>query len=220
MRARRHASRRRQRAFTLLELLLASALLAVLMTGILAVVTDLGRSELALQRHRTTPEEDPPAADLPPEDPALDAWLRLLQDDLAHARTVVSARENELALLGYSALQPGQGQRTHRPVRIEYTFEEIDHRRWLVRRQALLDLPTNQNTQRDLVCSGIQRFLISRVVETPPTTARASVAGTLAPATAPAPAPLGSHWRLRVWAPTQDAPCFDQVLSSQAGGNS
>jgi prepilin-type N-terminal cleavage/methylation domain-containing protein len=137
------------RAFTLLELLVATALSAILMVGVLAVVADLGAAAVAAQ------EKADPAAPLGPQ--ALEAWVRLLREDLRHARTVVADKEGELVLVGYGALDAAR-QRTHRPVRVLYRIEEVRGRPWVTRRQAALDCLTNQNVQRDLVCGGVTRF--------------------------------------------------------------
>ncbi len=135
------------RAFTLLELLLATALTAVLMVGVLAVVADLGAPEAAAG----------PAPDRE-RDRALEACLDLLHEDLSHAVAVDASKANEVTLVGYASLDGGARERSHRPVRVRYTLERIDGRSWLVRRQDALDVKTNETVHRDLVCCGFTGF--------------------------------------------------------------
>jgi hypothetical protein len=135
------------RAFTLLELLLATALTTVLMIGVLAVVADLGAPEAAAGH---VPDGE--------RDRAFEACLDLLHEDLGHAVAVDASRANELTLVGYAALDAAGRERTHRPVRVRYTLEQIDGRSWLVRRQDALDVRTNRTVQRDLVCCGFTGF--------------------------------------------------------------
>ena len=158
-----------RRGFTLLEMLLATVLSVMLMVGVLAVIAGLGTAA------SKAGDQPVPAAD------AIDGWLRLLQEDLNLAVKIDASRSNELTLTGYAALDEPGRERTHRPARVLYRFEDVGGRRWLIRRQALLDLATNQNVQRDLVCSGLSRF---ELVPTPMEAARSDLKSTL--------------WRLRM----------------------
>jgi prepilin-type N-terminal cleavage/methylation domain-containing protein len=210
-----------RRGFTLLELLLATALLTVLMVGILAVVADFGASKRAFKSlHQELDGTQASAAGL--DDQTIASWLRLLQDDLGYALAIDAKRENELVLVGYGALNEGSGERSHRPVRVTYLLEEMNGRSCLIRRQELLDVPTNQNVRRDLVCCGVLRFILKHL-----TTVRAISPGNpQAPGgTQPAAAPAdgnrgrGSQWNLQVWAQGQDAPMLERILYLPAGGS-
>lgn len=171
------------RAFTLMELLLALVLSAVLMMGVLAVVTNLGSPGLSASS--TNAAADGAGTTVPPE---IDAWVELLRGDLAHA-SHVSARPDRIALTGYGALDTASCERTHRAVAVLYALEDIDGRRWLVRRQAALDVLTNRNRQRDLVCTGIERFSLVREGQTNlPTGERGSADSGNVPAVGPRPA--------------------------------
>lgn len=181
-----------RRGLTLLEMLLALVVCAMLMTGVLSVVTSLGAAGLAGAEPCTGPE----AANA-----AVDAWVRQLRQDLA-CGTVETVKETELTIVGYSALRGTDHCQTHRPVRIVYLIEEIDGRTWVVRRQAILDLLTNQNVRRDLVCGGVRRFELVKSVG-------AAVAGLEA---------KGGSWRLRVWMRDQDSPSYDKLVLSETGG--
>ncbi len=180
--------------FTLIELLAASALTAVLMVGVLAVIADLGAAGMEPTRALE--------ADATFEDDALAAWLSLLREDLEHAMDVDVPRPGVLVLTGYGALDGSRRERTHRPVRVRYTVEEVGGRAWLVRRQAALDVLSNRHVQRDLVCSGVVRFALEAVgstatrrgVASAPTAAEATrtggadAASEAAPGTGAAPA--------------------------------
>ncbi len=139
-----------RRGFTLLELLLATVLSVMLMLGVLAVVTDLS----------TVPEtvasrEDRSAA---PQTQTLDAWVRLLRGDLAHAIHIDAASASRIEMLGSGALDERGRSRTHRPVKVSYFLETLDGQQWLVRRQIAQDSLAVRAIQRDLLCRGVQRF--------------------------------------------------------------
>jgi len=147
----------RRPGFTLLEMLLATALAAILMVGVLGLITDIGSSQLAAAESEE-PGRSPTAA--------LEAWAALLREDLEHAREVDLSQPNELRLVGTHALDSARREATHRPVEVVYRMEEIDGRSVLVREQAALDVATNRNVQRDLVCGGVDRFDLGlRIVE-------------------------------------------------------
>lgn len=138
------------RGFTLLELLLATVLSVMLMLGVLAVVTDLS----------TDPETIPSRGErfAAQQTQTLDAWVRLLRGDLAHAIQVNAETPSRVEMLGSGALDERGRSRTHRPVKVTYALETLDGRRWLVRRQTAQDSLVAHATQRDLVCRGVQRF--------------------------------------------------------------
>jgi len=153
---------REQRGFTLIELMLAVALSSLLMIGVLAVITQLGAAAFKSNAESNTDT----AVDALP-DHVLDNATHLLRDDLDHA-TRVDASHNRLVIESYHALEARRRERMHRPVRITYHVQQIAGNPWLVRTQRALDVMTNQNYQRDLVCRGITRFeLIPEPVTVP-----------------------------------------------------
>jgi len=145
--------------FTLLELLLATVLATVLMVGVMAIVTDLGVSRSHARNPASGPNASRPAAEID----QLDAWARLLCEDIRHADDIDTSDKDLLAFTGYNALDPSCRRRSHRPVRVTYEFRDIDSRKWIVRRQTALDLLTNRNVQRDLVCCGVSRFELTPI---------------------------------------------------------
>ncbi|MEI7835334.1 MAG: prepilin-type N-terminal cleavage/methylation domain-containing protein [Planctomycetota bacterium] len=184
-----------RRGFTLIEMLLALMVSAILMTGVLAVVTGLGARGLAAAPHAESERMTS----------AVDAWVRLLREDLANAK-VGEGSGNELVLTGYLALAGSERERTHRPARVVYRLEEIAGRPWLVRRQAVLDVLSNDNLQRDLVCRGVKRFALVRMPEAEPAAAGSRRAN-------------GGLWRLRVWVDDAETPTYNRVVAAEPGGD-
>jgi hypothetical protein len=182
-------------AFTLLELLMATVLMSLLMVGVLAVVATLGKAETA----SGAPASASPA--LPAE--AMDAWVSLLREDLSRAGDV-EAQADGLALTGYMAFDGSARECTHRPAEVAYKIEDVDGRRWLVRRQAALDVLTNRNVQRDLVCCGVTRFCLTRLAETGRGQEQAA-GGRRAGA---------GVWRLQVWTDGRDEPACERVVAA------
>ncbi len=138
------------RGFTLLELLLATVLSVMLMLGVLAVVTDLSTDPETIPSRRQNVEAQ--------QTHTLDAWIRLLRGDLTHAIQVNAKTASRVEMLGSGALDEVGRSRTHRPVKVTYSLETFDGRRWLVRRQTAQDSLVAHATQRDLVCRGVHRF--------------------------------------------------------------
>ncbi|MEX2672293.1 MAG: prepilin-type N-terminal cleavage/methylation domain-containing protein [Phycisphaeraceae bacterium] len=140
------------RAFTLLELLLATAISAMLMVGVLSVITTLGADSVGPAESRNQRVS---------RDEILHRWTQLLRHDLGHARTIEPPVENTITLLGYAALTGPARDRVHRPVEVVYELASQAGRSWVVRRQRALDTLTNRVTERDLVCGGVRAFRLT-----------------------------------------------------------
>jgi hypothetical protein len=142
-----------RRAFTILELLAATALTALLMVAVLHVVGAIGASRAALARQ----------ADV-------GAWradlLGLLRRDLTNA-TKVSFRPDSITLTGHGALDPETLEFRHEPVTVVYGLSVIDGRHWLVRRQSPRDGLSNAPPWAELVCPDVTEFTLTRVSSTP-----------------------------------------------------
>lgn len=218
---------------------MASVLSTVLMVGVLAVVTRLGAPVVDPRG------QEPPGVALEAE--VVEAWAGLLREDLSHASQIEMLKNNELMIVGYGALNAQVRERTHRPVRVFYKTELIGGRWWLVRRQAALDVLTNQNIQRDLVCSGVRRFeLIQEMKSLKSETDgifKADVVTTGYPKMDEEDATDGLPresrttatesvdgedegdreksvvvWRLRVWPDDQGGPAYDRVVAMRVNG--
>lgn len=140
----------RRPGFTLVELLLATTLSTLLLIGVMAVVTGLSSSAGFERSVGATGHATDPAV--------VDSWLRLLREDFENARRIELLSDTELEVVGYAALDPQSGERTHRPVRVVYAIERVGGRDWVVRRQTALDVLTNKATTGALVCGGLSRF--------------------------------------------------------------
>lgn len=157
----------RRSAFTLIELLAATALAALLLAAGFRVIGSLGRARAVLARQeqsRTYVAET----------------LDLLRWDLANARYMKSS-PGELTLTGYGSLDPQTFAPRHRPVTVRYRLAapgeapgEADGgvgatggggRAWLVREQIDLDSSTNRNRSSALVCAGVAGFEVSPAAE-------------------------------------------------------
>jgi hypothetical protein len=135
-----------RRAFTILELLAATALTALLMVAVLHVVGTLGASRTALARQ----------ADL-------GAWrsdlINTLRRDFTNASQATFARDG-VTLTGHGALDPVTLEFGHEPVTVVYGLATIHDRRWLVRRQSPRDGLSNQPAWVELLCPDITGFTI------------------------------------------------------------
>lgn len=153
------------RAFTLLELCIATVLSTVLMIGVLAVVMDLRDPALIASSDDAVDESANPTLRRADEEAAVDAWVRLLREDLDHAVVIDAVEPGRIAMIGYGALNGRCRRRVHRPVRIVYELVRRSEASWLIRRQTALDVLTNRNRRRDLVCSGIERFELASFMD-------------------------------------------------------
>lgn len=199
----------RARAFTLIELLAATAISAMLMIGVLGVVTDLGElaAGVSPEGRSATPVTDDPVS----------AWVRLLREDLEQARGVEET-SGGVMLTGQLALGRDRRDRTHRPACVRYRVETIAGRRWVVRQQEALDVRTNDNVQRDLVLSGVQRFeLIARLPQTELAASDGDEEATEKRKNEPN-VPAAVAWRLRLWMDGEARPAFDEIVAVRPGG--
>ena len=142
------------RAFTTVELLVATALSVTLMVGLLRVVGAVQQDVARLKNHSSN-------------DWSI-ALVEALRRDLVHAQTI-SQNEIGLTLVGYGSLDR-RGFRIkkedaisdlssgHQPVRVTYRIEKEGSHSWLVRQQTDLDVLSNRNTWSELVCTGIDSF--------------------------------------------------------------
>ena len=111
-----------RRAFTILELLAATALTALLMVAVLLVVGSLGRSRAALAHQ-----------------PDAGAWRSDLVDTLRRDLTNAAGcdfRQNGMTLVGHGSLDRATLAHGNEPVTVVYGLAVIHGRRWLVRTQS------------------------------------------------------------------------------------
>jgi prepilin-type N-terminal cleavage/methylation domain-containing protein len=161
-----------ERGFTLIELLLSVALSTLMLVSAMAILASLGpaayKPGALLEQSASAGSGKTTGGASEISTPSLraaavDAWIGVLRADLLHAGRVDTGHANTLHIRGHGALEASKRGRTHRPVRVTYTVEKNHGRRWLVRRQVALDVRTNANVQRDLVCRGVHRFELTRM---------------------------------------------------------
>ena len=122
------SGRRSPRAFTLIELLAASALASVLVLVLFQVIGSLGRTRAALDRKAaadsTTSAHEPWKSDL----------LDMLRWDLANA-TERKLEPGRVTLVGHGSLDRRTLAAGHEPAAVIYELERRGGRSLLVRRQ-------------------------------------------------------------------------------------
>jgi len=198
-----------RRAFTLLELLLATVLSVLLMMGVLGVITSIG-----------SPDRPGENTGAPAQQQAemVQSLIRLLGDDLRQAHLVEHEQDNVLLLTGPIGLSDGERSRLHRQVRVEYRIERVEDRPWLTRRQTELDVLTSDNLQRDLVCSGIERFQIEQFFPYQPEGEEATELPVQSLEDELLPIQFnGGLWRLSVWFGTQEQADVNRLLAIDLG---
>lgn len=134
----------RRRAFTLLELLLATTLAAMLMALILTFSSSIRRAQATLVT-------DSPAR------PEIGQFERLLQRDLALADDIQPGKST-LTIDGYSRLDRTSQECRQGPTRVFYRLMPVGTHRYLVRQQSELDSRTNRESQMEMVLAGVKDF--------------------------------------------------------------
>jgi prepilin-type N-terminal cleavage/methylation domain-containing protein len=135
-----------RRAFTLLELLAATALSALLMVAVLHVLGTISRDRRTVAAR-----------------PGLQVWQADLLDafrrDLAGA-TGMRRGDNALILIGQAALDRRTLTPRDEPVTVTYGITMVRGRTWLTRRQEARDVRGNERPWMELFCPDIVSFSV------------------------------------------------------------
>lgn len=197
-----------KRGFTLIELMLATMLTAMLMVGVLMVITSLRKPMPALDGEG----EASAVGDLGA------AALDVIAADLSQALRV-QAVGGGLELMSYGGLDPATRRRTQRPVRVSYRVHDVSGVPWLVRQEQSLDTQTNLPPRRELVVSGYDRVELLPPSATKPGERREpqrAGAGRDDDAASSdgndRPPRVEGLWRLRLWQPGGEAPAAERLL--------
>jgi hypothetical protein len=142
-----------RKAFTILELLAATALTALLMVAVLQVIGSIGRTRAAMSRQSA---DGPWKADL------LDALRR----DLVNS-SGIRYEANAVTLTGHAALDPLTLDPVHEPVVVTYGVTTRANRTWLYRRQAPRDGFRGSPAWSELLAPDVARFTLRPATDLP-----------------------------------------------------
>ena len=134
-----------RRAFTILELLAATALTALLMLAVLHVIGSVGRTRAAMARQ---PDTGMWRADL----------LDTLRRDFASS-TGIRYEATGVTLTGHAALDRDTLATGDEPVTVVYAVESIAGRSWLCRRQTSR-AANGQRAWKELLVPGVTTFAV------------------------------------------------------------
>jgi type II secretory pathway component PulJ len=135
----------RHNGFTLMELLAANVLAALLMVAVFGVLGSLGRSEAAttaIDQARTASAER-------------EAMVRLIERDLVNAARVMVGVDRIL-IQGHGSLERSSLAMNNLPVTVDYQINEAGGRRWLVRGQQ--SRLADRSRWSELVCPDVERI--------------------------------------------------------------
>lgn len=130
----------RGRGFTIMELLIASVLAAILMIGILFATTQLAR-QVQRQKHLPSPTQFNPV-------------IERLRKDISQA-TECRVTENQIHLRGFMWLDSQSQMQTGQPAQVIYELVQINDANWLIRYQRQLSNLTLDDSDANLLCKGI-----------------------------------------------------------------
>lgn len=187
-------------AFTLVEMILASALMVLLMLGVMGVITRVGFA--------VTPPQSAEGG-IGANDHPLEMWTDLLNRELNSVLKVEACEDNRLEWVCTTHLSASNLRITDRPVRVHYTVERMGGDNWLVRRQWALDVLDNRGPMVEWVVRGVSRFAFER-------TSWDSAGATVAPEISSQPVPTQSASTTGVTGQAETAPAADGKQSQQS----
>ena len=135
-----------RRAFTLVEILLAVTIAAVLIAGVLAVLAGVGRDQ-----RRLTAEDKPNRPS---------AAIELLRWDLTNARTIIPIADG-VVLEGHGGIDPTALTPNNRLTRVTYRVRRDAGESNLFREQQYIDDAIRPQAWEDLVLRGVQAVGVS-----------------------------------------------------------
>ncbi len=184
-----------RRGFTIIELLAASALAALLTLAGFRVIASINRSNAAMAKQES----------IAPDTAVI---IELLRRDLVHARYIKAAR-NTLSLAGHGGVSPADYSATHLPALIVYRVQRVGSRPWLVREQGSLVPGRPRAPWMELVWPGVATLEFQSLAPAE-TSAVAGIGIDRPPGFAAAP----SRVRLVIRQPSGE-PLLDEVIFTQ-----
>lgn len=131
-------------AFTLIEMLVATVLSAVLLGALLLIAARLSNDRAQLSRHATCDHSGISA---------------LLDWDLRNAEQRESVNANTVELRGHNGIDPQTLQPSFRAVAVTYELQEASHQ--LIRRQRSLDDPSAASSWQNTIASNVKQLSFS-----------------------------------------------------------
>jgi prepilin-type N-terminal cleavage/methylation domain-containing protein len=129
-------------AFSLVEMLVATALAAVLMAAVLTIAAGVSRDRRRLEVSESTPSPD--------------VMIERIRWDLTNASAMIPSPDGlNLTLIGHGGIDRQTLRPTGRLARVAYHCRRVGSTHCLVREQAYLDDPANPNPWRDLVACDV-----------------------------------------------------------------
>ncbi len=145
----------KRNAFTLLELLLANMLVAILLAALLLVISSLSR-----EKRNLAPAQQQDASG---------SILNLLREDLANSE---SARplpnQRGIILTGHASLDPKTLTPTDRRTRVIYEIRRRANTLCLIREQSYIDDPIKPQRWEELIATNVNFLAISSADESQP----------------------------------------------------
>lgn len=132
-----------RRAFTLMELMLASAIAAILMAGVLSVVSGLSRDRRRMEARAQAAEPT--------------VLLDLVRRDLANAQTMHAREDGAIVLVGHGAIDHKSMSANGRLAKVVYRVAAGA----LLREQMYLDDPIRPDRWSEVVAVRVERIAIT-----------------------------------------------------------
>jgi prepilin-type N-terminal cleavage/methylation domain-containing protein len=135
---------RRSHGFTLVEMLVATVLAAILMGGVLAAASTLSRDRRRMEVRQSISRSA--------------GMMEVIRRDLANGAAMVRSSPEGFELVGFGGIDPKTLAGDQRLVRIAY---RVARGGVLVREQAYLDDAIRPQRWREVVASGVRRVVLT-----------------------------------------------------------
>jgi hypothetical protein len=160
-----------RKGFTLVELLIAGVMAALLVGGMALMLGGLARDRARLQARGDVGQSQ--------------EMLELMRWDLANA-TKMWSESNAVTIEGYGGIDRGAMVGTNRAARVVYRVRSDGSRSALVREQRFLDDPIRVQTWTEVIANGATRLTVTSGATPEPAGDTAEEGDAMAPATSPA----------------------------------
>jgi len=143
--------RQRYQAFTLIELVMASALAALLMLGVLTVLTGITRDRQRLSASRSS------------DAASRSVLVEIVRRDLSCSTELTVLLDGAIQLHSFAAVDASTLQPVDRPSLVTYRIGDGDGLGLLVRQQEMQDEPVQPLPLRSLLACHVRQFEVERL---------------------------------------------------------